>query len=679
MLGRRNPFNEVYVTETIRPDSFTKLFSPLLVEDTLPLFQPGNIVLTGTQGTGKSMLLALLKPQIRIAYYQAGPGKYPIPDDFSHFLGAGINLTRCGATDFGQRPIEEAPDSDDPRLPGYFADFVNYWIVHDILRSIQLLSTELEGRIGAELGLRTDRERLHDFAKVVGEDDCWSGFLAKVKDLSGLMRKITVRLACYRDYLNYNSEDIPKDIRASRTSIGEPISKVAAALWQTRVLPEEVPIFVRIDQHEELLMLEEWSGNQQSYRNYRSVINKLIGKRDPRVSYRVGTRPYAWVRGEDARIYGTKSVVEEMRNYKRIDIDEVLRRRENQKTWLFPEFAQDVFRRRLCYAGFPVKGKRSNYLREVFGYRLDAKEKARIYAGEQPERVLNCPREWPSHLIALFAALARHDPLSAVLGEAWVRQQLRRQNPVLPEEDYFPWETKAKKWWNKERQKHALLQIAARRRQRLIWSGESDILTLSGSNILAFLSICQQIWQAWLRSLPRETPMDESSLPSIRDPYVQTEGIEEASQKWYRKIRQDAGDSLQRFTRVVAEEFRKELRSDESMAYPGHNGFSLLISSLERDDQVARQLERAVAYGVFFDFPHTPKSPASGERRKWYVNPILSPRFQIPASHTKEPMYTTVIVVRKWLERAHVLEHKAPRARVQPNHQLLLFDEREST
>ena len=68
MDRRINPFNELYVTETIRSDQFVKIFSPVIVKNVEALFLPGNIVLQGVQGSGKSMLLALLKPEVRLAY-----------------------------------------------------------------------------------------------------------------------------------------------------------------------------------------------------------------------------------------------------------------------------------------------------------------------------------------------------------------------------------------------------------------------------------------------------------------------------------------------------------------------------------------------------------------------------------------------------------------------------------
>ena len=96
MNTRINPFHENYITETTTPENFVKLFSPLHLSETLDilaLFQPGNVILTGVQGTGKSMLLALLRPEIRIAYENQSVD-FPIPDEYKRFIGAGIHLTQ---------------------------------------------------------------------------------------------------------------------------------------------------------------------------------------------------------------------------------------------------------------------------------------------------------------------------------------------------------------------------------------------------------------------------------------------------------------------------------------------------------------------------------------------------------------------------------------------------------
>jgi ABC-type lipoprotein export system ATPase subunit len=62
MDQRTNPFNELYVTETVSSSAFVRIFSPFILKNASALFLPGNVVIKGMQGCGKSMLLSLLKP-----------------------------------------------------------------------------------------------------------------------------------------------------------------------------------------------------------------------------------------------------------------------------------------------------------------------------------------------------------------------------------------------------------------------------------------------------------------------------------------------------------------------------------------------------------------------------------------------------------------------------------------
>ncbi len=176
-----NPFHELYVTETIPPRHFVDLFSSYLVKSALALFQPGNVVLTGVQGSGKSMLLNLLKPEIRLAYLGVGQD-LPIPDRYKKFLGAGINITRSGALDFGQRPIKRGDSEEIRILPLYFGDFLNYWIVGDIIRSIDLMNEHQDGIGAKELGLRVGTNSLDAFAESLSRDECWFGHFNGTSD-----------------------------------------------------------------------------------------------------------------------------------------------------------------------------------------------------------------------------------------------------------------------------------------------------------------------------------------------------------------------------------------------------------------------------------------------------------------------------------------------------------------
>src|SRR5215211_2766603 len=118
----KNPFDELYVSETIPPSDFVRLFSPFLVQHALSLFQPGNVVLKGVQGSGKTMLLSLFEPAIRLAYMDAGM-PFPVPEVHRRFISGGINLRHSGAISFGQRPVHSDPEINARLAPLHFGDF----------------------------------------------------------------------------------------------------------------------------------------------------------------------------------------------------------------------------------------------------------------------------------------------------------------------------------------------------------------------------------------------------------------------------------------------------------------------------------------------------------------------------------------------------------------------------
>ncbi|MBU0768928.1 MAG: hypothetical protein KJ687_07545 [Proteobacteria bacterium] len=655
---RENPFHQIYITEILQPEEFTLLFSPILISNALALFQPGNVFIEGLQGSGKSMLLSLLKPEIRIAYHKKELD-FPIPKEYKYFLSGGINLIRSGAIDFGQR-LGGSQQIPPERLIRYFGDFVNYWIINDLFLSLETLDKYSDGILLREMGIQYHIGAIGSFIEVLKSKECWFGYLDSVSNYEEFKLRMRNRMMQYRRFLEGHIDDIDKETSDTTTNPGEPISQTLRSLWESDVLPPKVPVFIRIDQCETMARLEAKAEEQNLNYQFRTTINKMLGSRDPSVSYKLGGRKYSFRRQEESRMLGTTETIEDFRNYITIDLDDILRRQENRKIWLFPQFAEDVFRRRLTRAGYTVPDTEKDIISQVMGgQQLTTREKIEKYAGKNQRDIINLDHDWATSVKECLLSVADHDVLSAKLGEAWVRQQYERKNPDLPSDGYSPWDNK--KWWLKERMFMALLQIAAKRAQKIIWARKNDILNLSGGNILMFLSMLEHIWAAWLRTLPRDIDWEDETIPFIDDVYVQSAGIEEASDRWYDKIKEDLnGDSRRRFVAFLGLLFRNRLRSDKKMSYPGHNGISLTINDLESNPAVYNILRDASAFGVMVDLKHTPKTPSRGESRKWYIHPIFAPHFQIPATHTKEPMYVSAKLVYSWLVKAKILydEHE---------------------
>ena len=128
----------------------------------------------------------------------------------------------------------------------------------------------------------------------------------------------------------------------TKTVIGEPLSRTVACLKTSGVIAPRTLVFLRIDQIEELWHRE---GHQSGFAQaVRRVINRVVGNRDLRVSFRMGTRRYAW--SGDLAMPGGR-LLEEGRDYLLVDLDERLRRREDRSGWLFDGFAADVFDHRI--------------------------------------------------------------------------------------------------------------------------------------------------------------------------------------------------------------------------------------------------------------------------------------------------------------------------------------------
>ena len=643
MAIRTNPFHELYVGESIGPDKFVLLFSNVIVDHSLALFQPGNVILKGLPGTGKTMLLNLLKPSIRIAYANS-TYNFPVPPEFRKFIGAGINLKRSGVSDFGQRNIEDVNDSNISAV--YFGDFLNYWVVSDILLSIHKFCNEDQsGSLVKEIGINYQTDLLDQFAASLSTLDCWSNYLIGVNKYSELKEKINKRISDYRAFLNYNSNELSKEIKESKTIVGIPISKCVELLRTFGIIEKDVEVFIRIDQFEELAWLD--TTNLDLGNTYQQVIHKLLGMRDSNVSYRIGARHFAWSKNHK-KMFGSDAQLEKKRHYNEISIDTVLRRKENARVWIFPKFAEDIFNRRIFQSPYRYDDVKEQLMSHVFGKGYSPDERAKRYVPNDKAKALKLEDNWPLAFQEFLLELVEKSPLSAKLAEAWARQKGKELivNNV-DEARTFPWEKK--KWWKKERIEQALMQIASRNQQQLIWYGKDDVLGLSGGNILAFLSLCQHIWDVYLRDKRNIEVDSDNKLPQI-DYVIQSLGIKEASDDWFDDISNEKGGKERKlFITFLGRHFNKTLSDDKAMSYPGRNGFSLTIEDFEKSKLVNEFLKDATDYGDLQDANHTTKSNDKKPRYKWYLNPILSPHFKIPYAHTKEPLYLTLKDFKIWL------------------------------
>ena len=101
---------------------------------------------------------------------------------------------------------------------------------------------------------------------------------------------------------------------------------------------------------------------------------------------------------------------------------------------------------------------------------------------------------------------------------------------------------------------------------------------------MAFLSLCQHIWDVWLRDNRYEAKKSISQYPSF-DNVIQAVGIIEASTDWYSDLAIDerrGGTGRKNFVTLLGTLFFKTLIEDKAMSNPGHNGFSVDLDDLTR-------------------------------------------------------------------------------------------------
>jgi hypothetical protein len=653
-----NPFQQLYFSDdTQTENNFVELFSAEVLQTAIhPIFQGGNVVLSGTQGCGKTMILNLLRPEIRIAYWKTKK-EFPVKKEMRNFISAGVNLTRSRIADIVQVTLYRGDEADEREMPLYFGDFFNYLIVDDLLDSVETIGNHPEA-FDSIIDL-SSREK---FVSLLSKQDCWFGYLDGVQTFEQLKYRITQRINFYRRWVNGNVDDPspPDEIRQSKTNIGEPIARAAECLRQSGMISGDVPVLIRVDQIEELH--KAFTDRQRRLLlSFRKMINRVFASRDARVHYRAGTRRYGWNNPDFMVVWGSEALLEIRRDYNLIDMDEQLFARGEVKNTIFNKFANDAFQKRVGYYFSDEKTDIPKQLaKSVFGKSPKAQARIAQLSHHQDEvqidRALGLDissdkngwsAEWRQYLRGLYRT-DHAGMLDATLAAAWGRQtggaRYKVQHRESPPPENQPW--RERKWWRKERLDQAVLQLMTRCQQRFMWWGYEDIISLSGGNITVFLHICHRIWDGFLKnedSLPenrRTDILNGGFIPAN----IQDAGILFASNEWFNKLPEEpGGNSRKNFVEKLGTKLNEEMMGDLRMSYPGGNGISIMLSEFDSNGPNVPQLRsfmfEAVGYGVLFESEHSSKSKSSGRRRKFYLNPILCPRFQLPEARTKEPYY----------------------------------------
>lgn len=671
-----NPFQQLYVADpSVSEEASVKLFSAEVLQSAVhPIFQGGNVILLGSQGCGKTMLLNLLRPELRLAYHRQEI-EFPVERKLRRFVSAGVNLSSTQLVHVSEKSLE-SKERNRRELPLLFSDYFNYCVIANLLHSIRLI-----GDNPGVFSNLVDKGQLDEFATRLSQDSCWHGAFDVVSSISELIEHVDKRIYEYGQWINGNIglEEFESRIISSKSFIGAPISKAAALLRELRVIERDVPVLIRIDQLEELTRAGE-SEKEQLFTTFRKLLNRLLADRDAHVFYRIGSRPYGFDDPSTMGIWGSDAKLERRRDYVLIDMDdELFVRSEEGRVPIFPSLIRDAFRKRVAYAyELPEQVLPDKLLDTVFGRSPTNVERLSVLKSidtvAQRDRLLGLDRaeekgkwstEWISFLHGIIEKGGKESVLDAVLAAAWGRQtggggrtHENREEPPPPEP--YPWVER--EWWRKERMGQAVLQASTRGRQRFAWWGAKDIEDLADGNITVFLHLCHRIWDAFLK---QQAVCSESKKIDVLQGggipvTVQRSAIYRASDEWYRKLAEEPlGKSRQRFVHYLGEYLNRNMLNDLAMSYPGANGFSIALGEYDADSgdalEVRRFLEQAVGYSVLRKREHSSKSKSTGRRVKFYFIKLLCVRYQLPDRRTKEPLYVALKEVREWLGRANVL------------------------
>ncbi len=644
----QNPFGELYLSEAIDdPALYSQWFSPAIITgQTRTLFQRGNTVLRGSNGVGKTMLLRLFSPRLRAFYLGHGRG-FPAPIATEDGIGIGINFVHAGFGSLGGRKLRKNEAENTSRWAMLFGDLLNYCLIAQLLRTLAFLN-DGGTSVATAMGARLNVARLDAFATQLARAPCWFGAMSATEGFESIVDMVNRRILAYRAFLNWNVRRLPGEVERTKTTIGKPLMAAREALSQAGVLAEELAVVVTLDQYETLYHTDyaDAAAETSLGRTFCRVVNSLLALRDPRISYKVGVRHYAW--GPELRALNTDAKLEVDRDYQMVDLDEVLRRGENTKAWVFPKFATDVAERRLTV----TLGENREPYAEWFRGKIEAltaeEEIDKYCRGRQAWVPPAAEGQWATEWNAFFRDLYAESKFGAKLSEVWVRQRLGKGEDVFaerpPYERPYPWE---RPWWLKERRDALLTQIASEYRQRRLYSGWETLLTLSASNILVFINLCREMWDHWQRASSTATA---GSVRMTAD--LQSQAVRLVASTWLDKQRDHPnGSSRRSFVVRLGTAIRRTLIADKGLVYPGHTGFSLQEEDLRTDDEVRRFLEAAVDYGALVCLAHRTKERDRKPRRKWYLAPILCPNFEIPAIRTKEPYYAKLAEVQEWIRK----------------------------
>lgn len=648
-LRIHNPFRDLLITELIEDvDLYRDMFSDnILVGEAISVFLPGNVIVVGPLGSGKTMLLNLIRLPVVAKLLQIEAFPYNL-SDVPPYFGISINLSRASFFSFGERSVARAIGvKHDPILEtSAAADYFSYFLLLEFVKGLRLCMNGENSALTKWLRIKTNDLTGKTVPTTISNWDCWNGWLDGCENLDSISERCQNRISFWKRFLNTDEDKIPAEIWERKADVERAMHNMGN-LIRSLSTGGKLSLFVLIDQYEEAIKLSRTHGNE-----LQRFLNKLIKARDPVVFYRIGARTYDW--GTELRVSGSESRIEEQRDFTIVDLTKLLLRGEDRVGYIYPEFAADAARRRL--KRLEEKNIDINRFKSIFGKWTAAEESEKYFKSNEIERMRTTIKglsvNIEDKILSLCADFEHGAALEIRLAAAWALQQIKNHGKseasVIEMLDDFPWQ---KKWWQKERREIGLVQLSSHSNSRRRYFGWETLLSLSGGNISLFILLCSEIWDVAAR-LDLD-PLDSETAKEPLDYKIQTRGIVEASRKWIERDRNESEGAIRHdvIDRLGAA-IDASIKNDWPLSNPGWTGFSIPEHSLSGSKagiEVSEFLRSAVSYAILEERPHKSKHRGDVPRVKYYLHPILSPLFDIPIKRVKEPYYCDLAQVYSWL------------------------------
>ena len=339
-----NPFHFPRVTEVLEDlVLYWKAFSEqILVGATLEIFKPANVIVLGPLGTGKSMLLNLLRYEV-VSRWLADDSAMPsqLASALERpFMGLSINLQRLSFQVFGRRSASRAYPTEEPAVIDavFAADYLCHHALFEFVTALNFAFQPQNSRLRDWLRLPARVGAADAIAADIASWDCWFGYYKTARNLLELRDRASERLNTWLSFLNVNIDRLPAEMWSTKTSLPLPMNAMGQVIG--KYSEGRTPLYITVDQYEVLPELNPKFGT-----SLQRIVNTMIKARDPMVFYRVGARTYDW--GRELRIWGAESRLEFNRDYHVVNLGRLLTRGENSEDWLFPAFAKDVAVKRI--------------------------------------------------------------------------------------------------------------------------------------------------------------------------------------------------------------------------------------------------------------------------------------------------------------------------------------------